>query len=220
MLSIPGNEVIYCTNVSPGWFELHCVCSWASGEKKRNKSGVNSLYSKDKNNSISNFQSFPPLIFTEIPSTQVAMCRDSASFHGVWSPTKKTWTSQYQSYSQDFEFHAEGVQCVLSSLMVSCHRTFEFYNGKNNQNLTFQQRWQKLEYMWQAELNKGRQSAGNRSVRLQSRSSSLAWRTHRDSNARRGKATSKNFRTEPCLRWTNPTASVKSACSRQTPVSQ
>lgn len=90
------------------------------------------------------------------------MCRDSASFHGVWSPTKKTWTSQYQSYSQDFEFHAEGVQCVLSSLMVSHHRTFEFYNGKNNQNLTFQQRWQKLEYMWQAELNKGRQSAGNR----------------------------------------------------------
>lgn len=148
------------------------------------------------------------------------MCRDSASFHGVWSPTKKTWTSQYQSYSQDFEFHAEGVQCVLSSLMVSRHRTFEFYNGKNNQNLTFQQRWQTLEYMWQAELNKGRQSAGKRSVRLQSRSSSLAWRTHRDSNARRGKATSKNFRTEPCLRWTNPTASVKSACSHQTPVSQ
>lgn len=59
MLSIPGNEVIYCTNASPGWFELYCVCSWAGGEKKRNKSGVNSLYSKDKNNSIYNFQSFP-----------------------------------------------------------------------------------------------------------------------------------------------------------------
>lgn len=104
--------------------------------------------------------------------------------------------------------------------MVSCHRAFKFYNSKNHQNLTFQQRWEKLENMWQAELNKGRQSAAYRSVRLQSRSSSLAWRPHGDSNARRGKATSKNFRTEPCPRWTNPTASVKSVCSHQTPVSQ